>query len=491
MKKLLLATTLLFLSVTGFTQKDSTQLVTTWRTFNATPFITNPSGDSSVHLGIDTTRTYNYDVDWDNDGVFDILGVTTAITHRYPDTGTYTIRIRGQFPRVVFGDLIYYYNGSGLHVKNDCAKLVSLDQWGTTVWEDLFAAFYGCQNLQYNAVDIPNLSLVTRLDQMFSSCSKFNGAIGNWDVSRVKNMKWMFYQAREFNQDLSNWRIDSVTDMEGIFAAATNFNQSLSSWNVSNVTTMKSMFRGAYDFNQDISSWDVSSVKDMSSMFEYDSSFNQDISTWQVDSVVRFEYMFRWAGDFNQDISTWNVDSAVFMRSMFEGASSFDQDLSNWDILNRIKNLYGFFDNSGISIHNYDAMLASWESRIPATFIFARLGAAGLTYCLSDSIRNELRLNNFITIGDSLNCIGVGVAEDIASESEEGFIIYPNPTKGVFTLDQHSPAKTQEVFIYNMQGQLVYSVVLKSQKQQINLTGFGPGIYLLRVGEESKRLVVY
>jgi len=491
MKKLLLATTLLFLSVTGFTQKDSTQLVTTWRTFNTDPNVTSSSGDSSVHLGIDTTRTYNYDIDWDNDGIFDTLGVTTAITHRYPDTGTYTIRIRGQFPRIVFGDRIFYLNGTGGQLKRDHLKLVSLDQWGTTVWEDLFAAFHGCRNLQYSAIDIPNLSLVTRLDQMFYACRKFNGAIGNWDVSRVKNMYSMFAFAFEFNQDLSNWRVDSVTNMEGVFGIAPKFNQDLSSWNVSNVTTMKFMFTACHDFNQDISSWDVSSVKDMSYMFEYDSSFNQDISSWQVDSVVRFEYMFRGAVDFNQDISTWNVDSAIFMRSMFEGASSFDQDLSNWDILNRIKNLYGFFDNSGISIHNYDAMLASWESRIPATFIFARLGAAGLTYCLSDSIRNELRLNNFITIGDSLNCLGVGVAEDIASESEEGFIIYPNPTKGVFTLDQHSPAKTQEVFIYNMQGQLVYSVVLKSQKQQINLTGFGPGIYLLRVGEESKRLVVY
>ena len=191
MKHLLLLLTIFALLSSVQAQKDTNDFVTTWRTTLSTP--TSPStNDSSVHINIDTTRVYNYDVDWDNDGVFDNLGVTKAITHQYPDTGTYTIRIRGQFPRIVFGFDIWYNNVPIISRINDSEKLLTIDQWGNTAWEDLYFAFSGCYNMTYNATDVPNLSSGPRLGGMFYFCRKFNGAIGNWDVSRVKVMDHMF-----------------------------------------------------------------------------------------------------------------------------------------------------------------------------------------------------------------------------------------------------------------------------------------------------------
>lgn len=490
MKQLLLLFTTLLLFSAVSAQKDTTDFVTTWRTVESITL--NSSNDSSVHINIDTTRVYNYDVDWDNDGVFDNLGVTAPITHQYPDTGTYTIRIRGQFPRIFFGGDVYYNNVRRFPIIRDFRKLVSIDQWGNTAWEELYFAFSGCGNMQYNATDVPNLTRGPRLGGMFSGCGIFNGFIGNWDVSRVKIMNELFEGCRRFNQDLSAWQVDSVTDMNRMFSFCSEFNQNISTWNMSQVVNLEEMFYRAYDFNQDISSWDVSSVTTMEGMFEQDSAFNQDISSWQVDSVENFSSMFKNAVSFNQDISSWSVDSAFDMRSMFEGATTFNKYLGNWDLTTKFKHLEHMLDSTDISRQTYDSLLIALNNRLTskvATPIF--LGAAGLEFCTGDSAYTNLRRNWFFTRQDIYNCLGVGINKELTTVEEAYLSIYPNPTNGIFTIEYSSnKSQKQELLIYNMQGSLVYSNTITSSKQVVDLSAFKSGIYLARLGNETKRVVV-
>ena len=72
---------------------------------------------------------------------------------------------------------------------------------------------------------------------MFFHSDNFNGAIGNWDTSKVTNMKSMFGYAISFNQDIGNWITSNVDNMEYMFDNAISFNQDLSNWNVDNVTS--------------------------------------------------------------------------------------------------------------------------------------------------------------------------------------------------------------------------------------------------------------
>jgi surface protein len=423
--------------------------------------------------------------------VFDNLGVTTAVTHQYSDTGTYTIRIRGQFPRIVFGATVFYNNTPTINKVLDGLKLISIDQWGYIAWEDLYYAFSENANMIYNATDVPNLSLGPRLGGMFNFCRKFNGAIANWDVSRVKSMEYLFSNCFLFNQDLSGWAVDSVINMEYMFINARRYNQNMAAWSVSQVMNMKLMFYQAYDFNQDISSWDVSRVTTMEGMFEQDSAFNQDITAWQVDSVENFSSMLKDAVSFNQDISVWDIDSAFDMRSMLAGATSFNQNLGNWKIESKFTFMNNMLDNSNISNQNYDATLIAWEARVAApSNNFSIIGAQGLSYCLSDSVRTELMNKSSIIRGDQLNCLGVGVNEEVQQE-QASFNVYPNPTSSkIFIETPASRTQLQEVFIYNMQGQLVYSKTILQSKEAIDVSQFKSGIYLLRLGNETKRVVV-
>ena len=91
--------------------------VTTWKTDN--PGITNPTSILIPMVG------GPYDVDWNNDGVFDEFGLSGFVTHDFLSPGTYTVRIQGTFSSITFPD------------SSDKEKIISLDQWGTQSWETM------------------------------------------------------------------------------------------------------------------------------------------------------------------------------------------------------------------------------------------------------------------------------------------------------------------------------------------------------------------
>ncbi len=383
--------------------------ITTWKTDNG-------GTSNSTSITIPTTGTgYNYDVDWNNDGTFDEFGLTGTVTHNYGTAGTYTVAIRGAFPRI-------YFNNGG-----DKSKILSVVQWGDIAWTSMGNAFMGCSNLAGNASDMPNLSGVTNMSYMFDNASSFNGNIGSWNVSSVTdmsfmfrgtnifnqnigswnvsavtNMYYMFSSAKAFNQNIGSWNVSAVTNMANMFSSAISFNQNIGSWNVSSVTNMGAMFASASSFNQNIGSWNVSSVTDMSAMFFLASSFNQNLGSWNVSAVTSMGSMFTSANTFNQNLSSWNISSVTNMSYMFYNASSFNQNLGSWNV-SSLTNMNNIFQNSGISQANYDAILIAWDA---AGYSNKNLGdASPLKYCAGAAARTNMITNKGWTItGDALLC---------------------------------------------------------------------------------------
>jgi len=313
--------------------------VTTWKT-------DNPGTSNSTSITIPTAfgATYNYNVDWNNDGTFDEFGLTGDVTHDFGVAGTYTIRIQGTFPQISF-------SGVG-----DRLKILSVDQWGTGVWASMEASFSGCENLQVLASDDPNLSSVTNMSNMFGNAISFNQDISSWDVSNVTNMVGFLYNATSFNQPLSSWDVSSVTNMTTLFLGATSFNQPLNSWDVSSVTNMSYIFGNATSFNQDISAWVVSGVTNMSSMFDGATSFSQPLNSWNVSSVTNMSNMFLGATSFNQPLNSWNVSSVTNMSQMFLGATSFNQNISSWDV-SGVTTMGYMFDGAT----SFNQNISSWD----------------------------------------------------------------------------------------------------------------------------------
>ncbi|MFZ1748670.1 MAG: BspA family leucine-rich repeat surface protein, partial [Saprospiraceae bacterium] len=212
--------------------------ITTWNT-------SNPGTSNNTSITIPTgTGAFNYDVDWNNDGVFDQLGLAAGVTHNFGVAGIYTIRIRGNFPSI-------YFNNGG-----DKLKIIDIKAWGTISWSSMKGAFHGCTNLTCTATDAPVLTNVSDMSSIFRA----SGITGNFSV----------------------WNVSSVTDMSFAFSYATSFNSNINAWNMGNVTTMRGMFWGASKFNQPLNSWNVVKVTDMSFMFSFAESFNQPLNAWNV-----------------------------------------------------------------------------------------------------------------------------------------------------------------------------------------------------------------
>ena len=299
--------------------------VTTWRTISPNESITIPVGNA----------TGAYTVDWGDGSVS--ANVTGDQSHAYSDAGEYTVRISGDFTRILFAE-----------DHDNAYKIVSIEQWGDTQWESMASAFMGVAFTSH-AADTPDLSKVTDMSGMFQD-SDFNGDLSGWDVSKVTDMSGMF-QDSGFNDDISNWDVSGVEDMHRMFTysafngdlsgwdvsgvedmgymfSGTSFNGDVSGWDVSGVEDMGYMFSGT-SFNGDVSGWDVSGVEDMSSMFRY-ASFNGDVSGWDVSGVSDMYDMFSYS-DFNGDVSGWDVSGVEDMGEMFF-ASSFKGDISDWDV---------------------------------------------------------------------------------------------------------------------------------------------------------------
>ena len=313
--------------------------VTTWKTNSI-----GTSCNSCITIPTHPESTYNYEVDWDNDGVYDTVGVTGDITHDFGSSGIYTIAIRGDFPRI-------YFNRKG-----DKEKILSVDQWGDIQWESMGSAFSGCYDLNGLLTDTPNLTQVVDMDSMFLNALSFNQDISGWNVSNVKNMRMMFKGAKSFNQNIGNWDVSNVTDMSQMFSFASSFNQELGDWNVSNVRQMALIFNGAKSFNQDISKWDITNVTNMDCMFCGAESFNQDISEWDVSNVTNMNSLFSGAEMFNQDIGTWDVSNVRNMNCMFCGTDRFNQDISNWDV-SQVRNMRSMFSYA----QAFDQDISKWN----------------------------------------------------------------------------------------------------------------------------------
>jgi surface protein len=314
--------------------------ITTWKTDN-----NGYSCYSCITIPTNPYLIYNYDVDWDNDGVFDEFGITGDVTHNFGTPGTYTIRIQGNFPHIFFGK-----PGA------DSRKIIAIDQWGDINWSTMYKAFNGATQMTYNASDTPDLSGVTDMSFMFYNTSFFNGAIGSWDVSNVTNMSGMFRYARGFNQPIGSWDVSNVTDMSYMFQGARVFNQPIDSWDLSNVTDVAYMFAETEAFNQPLGSWDLSNVTNMSQMFYNTKAFNQALDSWDVSNVTNMSGMFRYAITFNGALNAWDVSNVINMSNMFEGARAFNQPLNNWDVSNVIGMGKMFQDATA-----FNANIGSWD----------------------------------------------------------------------------------------------------------------------------------
>lgn len=115
-------------------------------------------------------------------------------------------------------------------------ELTEVRQWGNVPWQSMETAFVNCPNFRLLATDVPNLSGVRSMKQMFwfsrNFVPPFN--IDLWNVSAVTDMESMFAETGLFNKDLATWNLSSLTNAAGMFSnsgiSCENYSRTLKAW---------------------------------------------------------------------------------------------------------------------------------------------------------------------------------------------------------------------------------------------------------------------
>ncbi|UII77495.1 BspA family leucine-rich repeat surface protein [Flagellimonas sp. HMM57] len=173
----------------------------------------------------------DFQIDWGNgQGQEHKIGEgEVGLIHQYQDPGTYTVALKGQMDRLIFGGQ---------------ESLQTVEQWGNTTWKSMDYMLY-LDNLNViitvNAKDKPDLAQCTSMLGAFVNAD-FKQDINDWDVSKVTNMYGTFAYNTTFNQDISGWDVSKVQNMSAMFYEATAFDQDLGGWDIGNVVGMEDMF---------------------------------------------------------------------------------------------------------------------------------------------------------------------------------------------------------------------------------------------------------
>ena len=297
--------------------------VTTWQT-------DNPGTTDSTSIRIPFMSGL-YDIDWDNDGVFDELGLSFTANHDFGVAGTYTIRIRGTFNGINFG-------GGG-----DVKKLIRIDQWGTHAWTTAQNLFLAAINLEVTASDTPDFSAVTDMSGMFKLATLANPDTSNWNTAAVTTMAGMFSLASNADPDVSGWNVAMVNDMSSMFQSAASANPDVSGWNTASLTNTNSMFKLAAAATPDISGWDVSGLLDAAEMF-----FLITLPDTLYDSIL-----ISWAAQSLQPAVSFGAGNSTYC-STFAANSRDNIILSySWTI-----------SDAGQNCTTGDAFIMTWDTRL-------------------------------------------------------------------------------------------------------------------------------
>ncbi|MFA8301137.1 MAG: BspA family leucine-rich repeat surface protein, partial [Hyphomicrobiales bacterium] len=359
-----------------------------------TSFIIKVNGQMEVGRNIEswpiviTTQpeeTYLFDIDWDNDGVFDEKNITERSEDGY--VGPRVIRIRGKYPQMGPSASSDEQDDTNPHCSVYGYVMHEILQWGNIEWTSLKEAFrsYGhnrSDTLIISATDAPDLSKVEDMSCMFGEFNNLKVNVSDWDVSNVTNMSNLFagsqiiYSLEEPQVlGVSDWDVSKVKNMSKMFHSVSNFNDDISNWDVSSVRDMYAMFGGDTIFNSDISNWDVAKVTDMSAMFYKAKAFNSDISDWDVAKVTDMSYMFSGATNFNGDISSWNVSNVTNMCGMFYKAEAFNSDISGWDV-SKVTDMEDMFKGTAMNTENYNKLLIEWSKQKVQTGVAFHAGSS-------------------------------------------------------------------------------------------------------------------
>mgnify|MGYP003647399630 CR=1 FL=1 len=272
------------------------------RGINASRHRYNPLDDfltvwegTEINLPLSPAQSYDFRYSVD-DSEFICSTENTLLSITGLSSGQHTLRIRSMngvgFPSIRFNNGAY---------SND---IISILQWGKSLWGSLAFGFYGCSNLTINTLDYPILQNCFNTESFFRNCVLVNPDTAFWDVSNVTDMNNCFRGASIANPNVTDWNVSNVFDMADCFRNCTMANPIVTGWDVSNVTNISGMFRDCINANINVTDWNTLSITDCRNAFRNCILSDLDLSQWDVSALLFASNILTDSG-----LTTSNLDS--------------------------------------------------------------------------------------------------------------------------------------------------------------------------------------
>ncbi len=86
--------------------------------------------------------------------------------------------------------------------------------------------------------------------------------------------------------------------------------------------------------------------------------------------------------------------------------------------------------------------------------------------------------------------VGIGEVSNIEKTQNPEFSIFPNPNSGQFTIQVTETQIGENLIIFNINGVAVYNTTIENTKTEISLNNISKGIYFVKIGGKTKKVVV-
>ena len=274
----------------------------------------------------------NYDVDW-GDGNSESGVTIDDKTHLYADTDTYTVVITGQF------GALNMYRETGLYPNNP-TSLVKMVQWGTdNVWSSMYAMFWGCTGMSYEAIDYPNLSALaesTSAQYMFRNCTSIISLdLTNWtNTSNFTNLGSAFQALNSCESfSINGWDLTGAATVTSCFreigtTTASGCVADFSNLTFNSCTSFTYAWYLSYFSSIDMSGWDLGVAN-----AAWGSAFDSmnytgllDLSGWtNIRATASMGYAFKAMNVTSINITGWDTSNVTSMYGLFYGSTSLQE----------------------------------------------------------------------------------------------------------------------------------------------------------------------
>jgi len=215
--------------------------------------------------------------------------------------------------------------------------------------------------------------------------------------------------------------------------------------------------------------WDhVSGQIDNSGMWVYppnpNAVINDSLAQTGAMTLVGTDYYYIMSNACGADSATVTVNAMTMANSGTE-VSPFE--VCNWGNIYLYDGLSGTIDFGGTWNDNTGTGLLTGAS-LQVSMLNA--GSYQFTYTASNGVCPDA--NTTITV-DVMDCTG------IEEEASNNFSVYPNPSTGVFTVEYAGNDSNVEMSILDLNGKVVYSQTINSNKTNIELNTIANGVYTI------------